>query len=141
MSAENQIQQVYQEALKARSRAHAPYSKFAVGAAVKLKGIDQPVVGCNVENASFGATVCAERSALLSAVSQHGTLQPEYIVIVTGEDGATQPCALCLQVMAEFCADEMPVYMANLKGVQKKLTFKELLPHPFRAFAPEGKPE
>lgn len=130
------VENAYQIALKARGRSYSPYSHFAVGAAVQLAGRDVAVSGCNVENASFGATICAERVALHSAVSQFGgKIRPEFIVVVTGEKEATVPCALCLQSMAEFCADDMPVYLGNETAILKKLTLKELLPMPFRSFA------
>jgi cytidine deaminase len=132
------IEKAYQVALAARKNAHAPYSKFHVGAAVKLKGVPEPVPGCNVENASFGATFCAERTALVQAVARYGRPQPEFVIVVTAEEKATVPCALCLQVMAEFCPDGMPVILANTKGIQKEYKLKDLLPHPFRSF--EAKP-
>jgi cytidine deaminase len=129
------LQAAVRAAWAVRAHAHAPYSKFKVGAAVQLKGVATPVVGCNVENASFGATVCAERSAILSAVAAYGKIEPEYIVVATNESKATVPCALCLQVMAEFCSDQMPVYLANEQGPVKTYRLKDLLPHPFRSFA------
>jgi cytidine deaminase len=128
------VQKAYQIARMSRSNAHSPYSRFQVGAALQLKGVAEAIGGCNVENASYGATICAERAAILQAVSRFGKIQPEFVVVVTDEAQATVPCALCLQVMAEFCADEMPVYLGNLQGVQKQYRFKDLLPHAFRAF-------
>jgi cytidine deaminase len=130
------VQKAYQIAKMCRERAHAPYSRFQVGAAVKLKGVPEAVGGCNVENASYGGTFCAERTAFVRAVAEQGAgkVKPEFIVVVTGEDEATVPCALCLQVMAEFSADDMPVYLGNLSGIQKQFRFKDLLPHPFRSF-------
>jgi homotetrameric cytidine deaminase len=133
------IQKAYEIARLSRQNAHAPYSKFQVGAAVKLKGVAEAVGGCNVENASFGGTICAERGAILQAVAHHGgRIRPEFVVVVTAEKNATPPCGLCLQVLAEFCGDEMPVYLGNLEGVQKKFAFKDLLPHAFRQFQPGG---
>ncbi|MCO4795448.1 MAG: cytidine deaminase [Bacteriovoracaceae bacterium] len=133
---EKQIESAYKVALKAREKAYAPYSHFKVGAALKIVGHDEIIPGCNVENASFGATVCAERTALLASVANHGKCEMEYIVVVTDTEPATQPCALCLQVMGEFSKPDTPVYLANLKGVQSKLSFKELLPNPFTEFEP-----
>lgn len=134
-----ELETLRKAALDARSRAHAPYSNFQVGAAVKLSGIEEPVCGCNVENASYGATICAERTALTGACAQYGKPQPEYIVIVTGESEATVPCALCLQVMAEFCSPEMPVYSGNLEKITGKWLLKDLLPRPFVEFSSEPK--
>ena len=130
------VEKAWHVALKARENAHAPYSHFKVGAALKLKGMDEIIPGCNVENASFGATVCAERTAIQCSVANHGKTDFEFIVVVTDTDPATQPCALCLQVMSEFAHPDMPVYLANLKGVQYSITFKELLPNPFNHFEP-----
>lgn len=129
------VEKAYQAALEAREHSHSPYSKFAVGAAVKIDGQSEPIAGCNVENASFGSTICAERSALVQAVSRFGgAIRPEFIVVVTGEEDATVPCAQCLQVMAEFCADDTKIYLGNLEGLQKLYALKELLPYPFRRF-------
>lgn len=127
-------QKTYEAALKARTHSHSPYSKFKVGAAFKLRGVDTPVSGCNVENASFGATICAERVALHTAVASLGKVDPEFLVVVTGEAKATVPCALCLQSLAEFCKDEMPVYLGNEQGILRELKLRDLLPHPFRNF-------
>ncbi|MGE4131110.1 MAG: cytidine deaminase [Bdellovibrionales bacterium] len=134
MQVSESVQRALKAALAARENAHAPYSKFKVGSAVQVKGRPEPLVGCNVENASYGATICAERVALTQAVALHGKSSVEFILVVTDEDSATVPCANCLQVIAELAGDDTPVYLANLKGVQKKYSLKELLPHPFRSF-------
>lgn len=123
-------QEAFKAALKARNHAHAPYSKFQVGAAlVDSKGNIYP--GCNVENASFGATVCAERTALLSSVALQGKIDYQFIVVVCDTQPVTVPCALCLQVLSEFVSADFPVYLADLKAVQKEVSFGELLPMPF----------
>lgn len=129
MSWDQKVIDVWKVALEARKRAHAPYSKFMVGAALKLKGVDDPVPGCNVENASFGATVCAERNSFFGARSQQGSFEPEFIVLVT--EPAATPCALCLQVMNEFCSPDFPVYIADSKEISDKRLLKELLPFSF----------
>lgn len=133
-NAANSLEKAVQTAVKARSKAHAPYSRFQVGAALKLKGVEDAIPGCNVENASYGGTICAERTAYTQAVARHGKIEPEFLVVVTDEASATVPCAFCLQVIAEFSPDSLPIYLANLKGVQKQYTLKDLLPHPFRSF-------
>ena len=135
MQIAHDVEIAYKAALLSRSHAHAPYSGFKVGAALKIKGQAEPIGGCNVENASFGATMCAERSALFAAVSRFGKPQFEYLVIVTGEAKATVPCGLCLQALAEFCGDEMPVYLGNDKSILEKRAFKDFLPFAFRAFS------
>ncbi|MGZ3721586.1 MAG: cytidine deaminase [Bdellovibrionales bacterium] len=139
MKVSKDVEKAYKKALSSRSHSHSPYSRFKVGAAVKVRGEDLPVGGCNVENASYGATICAERVALHAAVSLYGGISPEFIVVVTGEKKATVPCALCLQVMAEFCADDCEIYLGNEKEILKKYTMLELLPHPFRQFKADKK--
>lgn len=133
MNVSKEVAQAHQLALELRKHSHSPYSHFAVGAALKIRGADL-IGGCNVENASFGATICAERVALHAAVAAHGRIDPEFLVIATGETEATVPCALCLQTMAEFFHPETPIYLANEKAVLKVFRFSELLPHPFRQF-------
>lgn len=119
-----------QVARSARSRAYAPYSKFRVGAAVVLKS-GTIVPGCNVENASFGATICAERTAIVSAVAREAEKDIAAIVVVAESDGAVVPCALCLQVMAEFLKADTPIILADEKDVLERTTFGALLPRPF----------
>jgi homotetrameric cytidine deaminase len=124
------LQAAHKAALDTRARAHAPYSRFLVGAALILESGDV-VTGCNVENASFGGTICAERNAFCAAVARFGKIKPKALVLIT-EPEAT-PCGLCLQVMAEFCEDHFPIYLSTPKGLGKKIEFRELLPHPFRS--------
>jgi len=130
-ASDSQIQFAWKEACLARGRAHAPYSRFQVGVALKVQGRDALISGCNVENASYGATVCAERVAFQSARAQLGAFKPEYLVLVTDTKPPVAPCALCLQVMAEFCGADFPVYVSNLQGVRECVSFSELLPRPF----------
>lgn len=132
------VNEAYDDALKARENAYAPYSHFKVGAALKLKGHDEIISGCNVENASFGATMCAERTAIHAAIAKYGKNELEFIVVLTDTEPATQPCALCLQVMSEFSRPEMPIYLANLKGIQSEVPFSKFLPYPFNHFEPNG---
>lgn len=124
----------YKIALSTRSHSHSPYSRFKVGAALKLRGQDVAVGGCNVENASFGGTVCAERVALHASVATYGKIKPEFLIVVTNEAKATVPCALCLQSLAEFCDDDFVIYLGNEKEILQKYKLRELLPHPFRSF-------
>lgn len=128
------VQTALKAALKTRKNSYSPYSKFKVGAALKLHNVEDPVTGTNVENASFGGTICAERAAVLRAVAEHGAIHPEFLVVATDEKKATVPCALCLQVLAEFCDDDMPVYLGNKGGIQRECRFSDLLPEPFRSF-------
>lgn len=122
----------YKLALEARSRAYAPYSHFHVGAALKLRGVDQLVSGCNVENASYGGTICAERSAVVSAISQYCKHELEYILVLTGTTPASQPCAFCLGVLAEFAGPELPIILANENGVDREVTLGDFLPTTFK---------
>ena len=111
-------------------KAHAPYSNFLVGSALKVKGKDLYVPGCNVENASFGGTVCAERTSVFSSIAA-GEKEFEFIVIVTSTEPASPPCGFCRQVLSEFCDKDFPVYLANLKKIEKMMTLGELLPEMF----------
>ena len=100
--------ELYLLAVKARERSYSPYSHFAVGAAL-LCGDGSVYTGCNVENAAYGPTICAERTAFVKAVSE-GHRDFEAIAILGGPDGAVKdycpPCGVCRQVMAEFCSAE-----------------------------------
>lgn len=130
----SEVQVAYNRAREARLRAHAPYSRFQVGAAIKWSGTAEIIVGCNMENASFGATICAERTAIGQAVSRFGAARPEFLVVVTEGAEPSPPCALCLQVLAEFAKDDLPIYLADTTAIRALFTLKDLLPYPFRSF-------
>ena len=125
------IKLAYQMAVDVRKKAYAPYSQFKVGAALKLKNSDEIIVGCNVENASLGATICAERGALMQLSAKHGKSDIEFMVVVTDVKTASAPCGVCRQFLSEFCGDDFPIYLGNLKGVQKNISLGELLPYRF----------
>ena len=112
----------------ARERAIAPYSKFRVGAALAARD-GRIFTGCNVENASYGLTVCAERVALLKALSE-GVRDFTALVVVADTDAPTPPCGACRQLLWEYCGD-IPVTLANLDAVTAHHAFRELLPFPF----------
>ena len=112
-------------AVKARNAAYAPYSKFAVGAAVLTKS-GRVFSGCNVENISFGLTICAERAAIFSAVAS-GERQFDAVAVIADSVHPVTPCGACRQVMAEF-ADDLQVCSVNLHGVRFTSTLGELLP-------------
>ena len=115
-------------AREARLRAIAPYSHFLVGAALLTK--DGKVIrGCNVENASYGLTVCAERVALLKALSD-GHREFAAIAVVADTESPTPPCGPCRQLLWEYCGD-IPVVLANLQRVAGTHQMAELLPLPF----------
>ncbi len=122
------IRALWCEAVGAQNKAHAPYSKFKVGAA--LLADNKIFTGSNVENASYGGAVCAERVAILKAVSE-GQKKFTALVVVASGRSVVFPCALCLQTMAEFFTPDMPIYCASPKKLQKKYLFRDLLPHSF----------
>ena len=112
----------------ARQRAHAPYSKYKVGAAIRTKR-NKVHSGANVENASYGLTVCAERTAAFAAVNA-GDTTFDAIAIVIDDERLPTPCGACRQVLAEFSPD-MRVILATAGGKRKVTTLGELLPDPF----------
>jgi cytidine deaminase len=112
----------------ARERAIAPYSGFRVGAAL-LTATGEAVLGCNIENATYGLTTCAERVALLKALSD-GHRAFTMIAVVADTDAPTPPCGPCRQLLWEYCGD-IPVVMANLTEVKATLQLADLLPLPF----------
>jgi cytidine deaminase len=115
-------------ARKARHRAKATYSGFKVGAA--LETIDGEIyTGCNIENASYGLTICAERVALVKALSE-GAKKFRAVAVVTGAEKLTPPCGACRQLLWEYCGN-IPVHLANLKGKGETHSLSELLPMPF----------
>lgn len=120
-------QELLNAALSARERAYAPYSNFLVGAAVLAKS-GKIYTGCNIENASYGLTVCAERNALFSAVGA-GEREFTALCVVGDTEAPIFPCGACRQVMAEF---KIPrIILANLRGDVKEYTLEELLPYGF----------
>jgi cytidine deaminase len=115
-------------AKQARENAHANFSNFKVGAALRSAS-GKIFGGCNVENATYGLTVCAERVAIFKAISE-GERRFDAIAVVTDTDALTPPCGACRQLIWEFCGD-VPVVMANLKGTIEVLRMRELFPKPF----------
>lgn len=112
-----------------RARAYVPYSRFAVGAAV-LAADGRVFGGCNVENASYPLTVCAERTAIGRAVSE-GVRAFSALAVIADTDAPCAPCGACRQVIAEFSIPR--VIMANLRGAVRSMTAEELLPFAFSA--------
>ena len=120
-----------ESARKMKAKAYVPYSKFPVGVALLLK--DGAVInGVNVENVSLGATNCAERTAIFTAIS-NGYKKGEFEAIAVAGDTVDflPPCSICRQVLAEFCSPDMPVYLTNEKKNILELTLKDLLPYAF----------
>jgi len=117
-------------AREARERAQARYSGFKVGAALKTR-TGEIVTGCNIENASYGLTMCAERVAVFKAVSE-GFADFDAIAVVTASKRLTPPCGPCRQILWEYCGD-IAVQMADLRGHARTVRLSELLPFPFDA--------
>ena len=117
-------------AIDARTHARARFSHFHVGAALEIV-TGEVVTGCNVENATYGLTICAERVALFKALSDGHDLFTR-IVVVADTDDPTPPCGACRQLLWEYCGD-IEVVLANLSEVKKRLRLSELLPFPFDA--------
>lgn len=119
------------EAKKARDKAYVPYSKFKVGAAL-LTSAGKIYHGCNIENAAYSMTNCAERTAFFKAISE-GDTTFKSITVVADTERPVPPCGACRQVMAEFCKADMPVTLTNLNGEILETTVGELLPGAFSA--------
>ena len=115
-------------AKQARENAHAPYSNFRVGAALRSTS-GRIFAGCNVENATYGLTMCAERVAIFKAVSE-GERGFSAIAVVTDTEVLTPPCGACRQLIWEFCGD-IPVSMTNLNGKMEVIQMRDLFPRPF----------
>ena len=123
-----EYKKLIKKAEKARKRAYTPYSKFQVGAAL-LSTNGKIFTGCNIENASFGLAVCAERVAIFKAISE-GSTKFEAIAVIGDTGKPCSPCGACRQVISEFGKD-ITLIMANLKGDVKIKKIKELLPEAF----------
>ena len=121
-------EQLLQHALKARDNALAPYSRFKVGAALLTSG-GKLYTGCNIENATCGLTVCAERVALWKALSE-GERSFRRIAVASGGDPPAAPCGACRQLLWEFCGD-LEIIMGNPSGVKESHRLADLFPRPF----------
>lgn len=128
-----EIKNLLRMANDAMDRSYAPYSGYHVGAC--LKGVSGAYyLGCNIENAGFSPTNCAERTALFKAVSE-GERQFEALAVISNGEQTTLPCGVCRQVLVEFCDADMPIICANRAGKYQIYSLGELLPH---AFTTEG---
>jgi cytidine deaminase len=117
-------------ALAVRENAHARFSNFKVGAAVE-DGSGRIHTGCNVENATYGLTVCAERVAIFKAISE-GARGFKRVAVVADTERLTPPCGACRQILWEFCGD-VEIVLANLRGKSESMRLVELFPRPFDA--------
>jgi cytidine deaminase len=127
---EDSFQELIETAKTARLRSIAPFSNFLVGAAVKTDA-GKVYTGCNVESASYGLTVCAERVAIWKALSE-GERQFTELAIVADTSSLTPPCGTCRQIIWEFCKNAT-IVLANLRGETQTVSIKELLPRAFDA--------
>ncbi len=127
MSKENINKLLREAALNASTKAYAPYSHFHIGSAVLMES-GKIFSGCNVENASYGGTICAERVAILKAVSEGETKIKK--IYIYSKDG-WPPCGICRQVICEFASNDLEVIMGDKEGNEKKIPFKDIFPASF----------
>ena len=120
--------ELLEAALRVRHNAHAPYSHFKVGAALETDD-GRIITGCNVENATYGLTVCAERVAIFKAISE-GHRRFVRVAVVADTEEPTPPCGACRQLLWEFGGD-LEVVLGNLQGEKARYRMRELLPHAF----------
>ncbi len=120
-------QKLYKAAVEARESSYSPYSHFAVGAAVRTAD-GKIYKGCNIENGSYGLTVCAERNAIFAAVGA-GERELTELCVVADTSGPVSPCGACRQVMSEFKISR--IILTNLKGDVKEMSLEEILPYGF----------
>lgn len=128
------VTRAVEAAKQALSNAYAPYSHFRVSAALYLRDRDEIHTGVNIENVSFGGTICAERSAFAAAISKYGTIQPGLLVVYTDTPQPTPPCGICRQFVSEFVDPDFPVILACSSGKTEYMTMARLLPGPFADF-------
>jgi cytidine deaminase len=124
------VDALVETALQVRENAHAPFSKFKVGAALE-DDTGRVHAGCNVENATYGLTVCAERVAVWKAISE-GARKFRRIAVAADTDALTPPCGACRQILWEFCGD-IEIILANPRGKTETLHLRDLFPRPFDA--------
>ncbi|HCO73516.1 MAG TPA: cytidine deaminase [Clostridium sp.] len=123
------IKELVKLAIEAREKAYVPYSKFKVGAAIEMED-GSVFTGCNIENASYGATNCAERTAIFKAVSEGHTIMKK-IAIVGDMSTYTAPCGICRQVIAEFAAKDIEIVLIKNQDKYLVKTLEEILPGAF----------
>ncbi|MCX7923512.1 MAG: cytidine deaminase [Clostridia bacterium] len=124
------VKELVKQATSAKENAYAPYSKFRVGAAV-VTGNNKIYTGVNIENASYGATCCAERTAIYKSVSE-GETEIKAVAIASDSEEYIYPCGICRQVLAEFGSSDMQVICTNQNGEYKIHTLEEVLPNAFK---------
>ena len=124
-------EQLVKMAIEGRKNAYTPYSHFKVGAAIELKN-GKYILGCNVENASYGLCNCGERTALFKMISEGYNKDDVVAMAIVGDtESPISPCGACRQVMSELLSPDTLIVLANLKGDTKEIKVKELLPYAF----------
>lgn len=131
MSWSTEVLKAHELANKAREKAHAKYSGTKVGAALKIKGDERIFAGCNVEYVVNGISVCAERNAINTCVTQVGKPEIEFILVCSNTDPVLYPCGVCMQAMSEFSSPDLDIYIANKDEVIKVVKFKDLFTHQY----------
>ena len=116
-------------ALEAQKNSYAPYSTKHIGAAIEMDN-GKYYSGCNVENASYGGTVCAERIAIFKGISE-GAKRIKEVLVVSSEENPWPPCGMCRQVIAEFAGPEVKIHLCNPQGQGRTMTFGDLFPDAF----------
>ena len=128
------LDKLIDEAKKVLENAYAPFSKFRVGSAI-LSEKGNIYTGCNVEDASFGGTICAERSAAVSCISAEGASRFKAIVVASEIEDPAPPCGICRQFLSQFADSDTPVFMVSTKSeIVKMVTFGNLMPYVFTTF-------
>ncbi len=127
---QKQLSALVKASQKASKNSYSPYSKKKIGAALLLEN-KQIVTGCNIENASYGGTVCAERVALWKCLSENPKAKVTDVAVFSNEQKPWSPCGMCRQVMVEFCDIKTRIHLVNKSGIQKTFTLGELLPEAF----------
>jgi cytidine deaminase len=123
-------EKMFQMAFEARQQAYSPYSHKLVGACV-LMDDGEMYAGCNVENASYGATICAERVAITKAISEAMSRRIQEVLVITDAEKPWPPCGMCRQVIGEFALHDTLVHVQNLQGQGRTFLFAELFPEGF----------
>ena len=131
MKVDKTVEKAYELAKAARANAYADYSKVKVGAAVKLKGVDEIYSGANIEYAVNGVSLCAERVAIANSATFNGKPELEFVVVCSHTEPVLYPCGVCIQSMSEFCTPELDIYITNLSGILEKVKFKDLFTHQY----------
>lgn len=129
MNETREDEELIESAIMARGFAFAPFSNFAVGACVETKD-ERVFTGCNIENATYGLTVCAERVAVWKALSE-GAREFRRIAVVADTETLAPPCGACRQILWEFCGGDLVIVLANLRGASERLMLADLYPRAF----------